>query len=148
MRRWLIVTLAAVAVVCLLVGLCPQQAVPAVHSQPFLAFGARPLHPFVEPTQASPTAALAVRGPPLGQARAELLASLADQRVLLTERDVRPPSLDTRGPPGNRERAFVTAKAAGKAGSPKQQDRSHPLRPMRVAARPATDEGGFATAFS
>lgn len=147
MNRWPCVALAWGGLVCLLLALSHQDAVASLNSHPRIACFDRTVDPLGEPAPASPTAApVASSGP--SEPRAGPLQSLAAHFVLLTERDVRPASFDTRGPPGSVQAAWVNCSAAGKAGSPKQQDRAQPLRKMRVAASRDAEKGGFATAFS
>ena len=147
MNRWPCVALAWVGLLCLLLGLCPQDAVASLHSHPRIACCGRTVDPLGEPAPASPTAAPAASAGP-SELRAGPLPSLAAHFVLLTERDVRPSSFDTRGPPGSVQAAWVNCSAAGEAGSPKQQNRAQPLRKTPVAASRDAETGGFATAFS
>ena len=95
------------------------------------------------PALASPAAAPAKnRGP--RQARAAAPESLGVDCVLLTERGVGPPWLDSRGPPGSAGGPGSTA-ATGKTGSPRQGGSVDPNPCRRI---PRSQEGGFATAFS
>src|SRR5262249_61665455 len=93
--------------------------------------------------RASPAAAPAKnRG--ARQARAAAPESLGVDCVLLTERGVGPPWLDSRGPPSGAGGPGSIA-ATGKTGSPRQGGGVDPNPCRRI---PHSQEGGFATAFS
>lgn len=115
-RQWMVM-LTWLVVATLLVGLWPQEVVAAVNLQPRAVFS---LHPFLEEvTQPPPPAALVPKAPvPVG-ARAGPLELLAHPCMLFRQRDVRPPSWETRGPPGPAQGPLVNGRAAVEAGGQK-----------------------------
>ena len=142
MKGWPCVALAWVGVVCLLLGLCPQDAVTGPNSHQRIACCARSVGPWGEPAQASHTAAPTAMSPAPGEPRAGPLESLTAPLVLSTERDVSPPSFDTRGPPGSVQAALVNCWAAGEAGSPKQWEAyASPTKSMRPDQAPRQKTG-------
>ena len=148
MKRWRIVTLAWLAVAFLLIGLCGQEPGAGVNLPHPVAFSVRSLNLLVEPSPASLTAAPALLTSIPDQTRARAFELLADHPVLLSEREGRPPSSDTRGPPGPVQGPFAHGRAAGEAGSPKPLNCTQPLRKMQRRSEAPRRRRGFATAFS
>ena len=148
MKRWPIVTLAWLAVAFLMIGLCGQEPGVGVNLPPSVAFSIRSLNLFVEPSPASLTAAPALLTSRPDQTRVRPFELLADHPVLLPEREGRPPSSDTRGPPGPVQGPFVHGWAAGQAGSPTATGTVPIPTKMRIGLRAAAEKWGFATAFS
>ena len=148
MKRWPMVTLAWLTVAFLLISLCAQEPGAGLNLPHPVTFSIRSLNLLLEPSPASLTAAPAARTSLPDQTRAEPLERLADQPVLRFKRIARPPSWDTRAPPGRLQRPFVHGKAAGQSRQPKVTEPCPDPPEMRVAARPDAEKGGFATAFS
>jgi hypothetical protein len=99
MKRWLWLALAGLGV-CLLLALGHLEAGRGVDSHPGIARWGRSVGSWGEPAFASPPAAPAARKATRRQAHTAPSESRAVHLVLLTERDVGPPWLDSRGPPG------------------------------------------------
>jgi len=132
------------AVVSLLAGLCQQKILAAVNFQPRAVFS---LHPFLEPPQPPSPTALDAKTPVHDRARAEPLELFADHDLLLRERDLGPPTWETRGPPGPLQGPFVYGWAAGQAGSPKPPNSAQSYGNAR-RSEASRRRRGFATAFS
>ena len=146
MKRWLGVALAGLGV-CWLLALGHSEAGRGVGSHPCIACWSRSVGPWGEPALPS-SAAPAVRKATPPPAHAAPSESRTLHLLLLTERGVGPPWLDSRGPPGKMRGALVDSRAAGQTGSPKPGGAyASPIRSKHPLAG-ATQEGGFATAFS
>lgn len=144
MKAWRCVLLAWLGVVCVLLGLCPQDAEASLKSDPHMAACDQSLGPLGEPapTWRIPQSQTA-RSPGIGETRAGPLASLVVPFVLLIECVVNPPSWESRGPPGSVPTALVHGSAAGQAGSRKQRERTaSPRKSVRPSAAPRP-RGGF-----
>ena len=146
MKRWLSLALAGLGV-CLLLALRHSEPGRSVGSHPCLAHWVRCVGPWGDPALASPAAGPVGKAAPR-QAYTAPSESRAVHPMLLTERDVGPPWLDSRGPPGKVRGTLLDCRAASQLGSPKQGGSlcfpnkfKHPL--AGAAAR-----RGFATAFS
>ncbi len=119
MKRWLGRALAGLGV-CWLLVLGRPAAGRGVDSHPCIACGARSVgSSWGDPALPSPPAALARKATP-GQAHTTPSESRVVHRVLLTERDVGPMGLDSRGPPGKVCGTLVDSRAAGQIGSQSQ----------------------------
>jgi len=137
MKQWLWRALAGLGV-CLLLVLGRVEAGSGADNHLCVACWGRSVGVWGGPALASPAAAPAKnRG--ARQARAAAPESLGVDCVLLTERGVGPPWLDSRGPPSGAGGPGSTA-ATGKTGSPRQGGRygSEPMPPDSPLPR-----GGF-----
>jgi hypothetical protein len=130
MKRWRIVTLAWLAVAFFLIGLCGQEPGAGVNLPHPVAFSVRSLNLLVEPSPASLPAAPALLTSIPDQTRARPFELLADHPVLLSERQGRLPSWDTRGPPGRRQRPFSTARLPDRPAVQSHRTVPNPLRKM------------------
>jgi hypothetical protein len=119
MQRWLCLVLAGLGV-CLLLALGHSEARRSGDSHPCLAGWVLGVGPWGELTPAPPTADPAAPTAMPPQAHAAPSGSGAVHLVLLTERDVGPICLDSRGPPGKVRETLVDFRAAGQTDSPKQ----------------------------
>jgi hypothetical protein len=119
MKRWLGRALAGLGV-CLLLALGHPEAGRGMDSHPCIACWGRSVGPWGEPALASPPAALAARKAVPPQAHTAPSEFRAVHLALLSERDVGPRRLDSRGPPGKVRGTLVDSRAAGQIGSPKQ----------------------------
>jgi len=143
MQRWL--PLAGLGV-CLLLALAHPEAGRGVDSHPCIACS-RCIGPWGEPARASSPARAARKTTPR-QAHAPASESRAVHLLLLTERDVGPPWLDSRGPPGKVRETLIDSQAVGQIGT---QSQGEPILPQQGLSTPwqtPPQEGGFATAFS
>ncbi len=133
MKRWLCLALAGLGV-CLLLALGHPEVGRGVDSHPCVARWGRSVGPWGEPTPAPPTAAPAARKAAPRQAHVAPSESRALHLLLLTERGVGPPWLDSRGPPGKARGTWSTpglparsiAQGRGCASSPRA---NHPAGP-------------------
>lgn len=140
MKRWRIVTLAWLAVAFLLIGLCGPEPGAGVNLPHPVAFSVRSLNLLVEPSPASLTAAPALLTSIPDQTRARPFELLADHPVLLSEREGRPPSSDTRGPPGPVQGPF----AHGRRGRKPKATELHPTPTENAGSqRGAPPKKGF-----
>jgi len=114
MKRWAWLALAWVGVVCVLFSLCFQVVVRGWNHPACIACGDRSVGSWRGPARAA-------QSPELSQARAGLLEDLAIHFVRLTDCDIGPPWLDTRGPPGLCRRPGSTGRLSAQADSSKQQ---------------------------
>ena len=146
MKQWLWRALAGLGV-CLLLVLGRVEAGSGADNHLCVACWGRSVGPWGEPALASPPAALARQATP-PQARTAPSESGVVDLVLLTERDVAPMWLDSRGPPGKVRATWVDSRAAGQTGSPKQEGAYAPLQGPSPPSRRHRSKGGFATAFS
>ena len=118
MMRWLSLVLAGLGV-CLLLALGQAKAGKGMEPHSCLARWDQSLGAWGEPAPASPTAASAQNPGPCNTPL-EVSHPLPVELMLLTECDVGPPGLDSRGPPGKARGAPVDPRAAGQTGSPKR----------------------------
>ncbi len=118
MKRWLGRALAGLGV-CLLLVLGRPAAGRGVDSHPCIACWARSVGSWGNPALPSPPAALARKATPRRAHTAPSESRVVDL-VLLTERDVGPMGLDSRGPPGKVCGTLVDSRATDQTGSPKQ----------------------------
>jgi hypothetical protein len=146
MKRWLGLALAGLGV-CLLLVLGHPGAGKGADNHPCIARWGRSVGPWGDPALPWPPAAAARKAMPR-QAHTATSESRAVHLVLFTERDVGPPWLDSRGPPGKVCGTLVDSRAAGKTGSLKQGGAMLPQPGPSAPWQAPPQEGGFATAFS
>ena len=142
-KRWLWLALAGLGV-CLPLVLGHSEAGRGLDSRPRLACS---LGPWAEPARASPPAAGAAQAMPR-QAHTAPSESRPVDVVLLTESDLGPPWLVSRGPPGKARGILVDSRAAGQIGSPRQAVYILPEGQTIRQGQAHAQEGGFATGFS
>ena len=118
MKRWLSLLLAGLGV-CLLLAVGHSEAGRGADGHACLARWGRCVGSWGDPALPSPPAAHAGKATP-SQAHTAPLESRVVHLVLLTERDVGPLWLDSRGPPGKVRGTLVESRAAGQTSSPKQ----------------------------
>lgn len=148
MKRWLGWALSGLGV-CLLLALGRPEAGRGVESRPCVAAWGRSVGVWEEPSLAPPTTAPAAWKARPRQAHTTPSESRAIHLALLTEGDVGPPWLDSRGPPGKVHGTWVDSRAADQIGSPQSEGSlCFPYNCQAPPSRQPPQERGFATGFS